>query len=96
MRSSPLIPLNNPPNPCTLFSCGWGIGIGEQWQIQCATKVAPPKILYYHKIIFSCHCERAVRAWQSTSNESQKRIPTRLIASLTLAMTIARFSFVIP
>ncbi|MDE7217815.1 MAG: hypothetical protein K2N20_06975, partial [Helicobacter sp.] len=25
--------------------CGWEFRICEQWQIQCATKVAPPKIL---------------------------------------------------
>ncbi|MDE7254561.1 MAG: hypothetical protein K2N54_00090 [Helicobacter sp.] len=48
----------------------WRCGFNRTYNFMSATKVAPPKILYYHKIIFSCHCERATRARQSTDKES--------------------------
>ncbi|MDE7173205.1 MAG: hypothetical protein K2N70_02545, partial [Helicobacter sp.] len=44
--------------------CGWEIGIGEQWQRDVS--------LTLNMTRFHCHCERAARAWQSTSSESQK------------------------
>ena len=45
----------------------------------------------YHFVLFSCHCERVQRAWQSTVCEARiMKIPRRSIASLTLAMTMAR------
>ncbi|MDE7255479.1 MAG: hypothetical protein K2N54_04800, partial [Helicobacter sp.] len=52
--------------------CGWDVRICEQWQIQCAIEIAPPRYFASLNMArFHCHCERAARAWQSTGKESR-------------------------
>ncbi|MDE7195399.1 MAG: hypothetical protein K2N69_00070, partial [Helicobacter sp.] len=49
------------------------------------------RALFLGILRFYCHCERVQRAWQSTVCEARvMKILCRSIASLTLAMTIAR------